>query len=80
MIKAIKAIVDTAGHYARPDVVRVMLNSPGGWNPTGTPYISGELPAMPRAALERSADRHGADMAQVAELADRAQLLIGPSK
>jgi nitrilase len=80
MIKAIKAIVDTAGHYARPDVLRVMLNSPSGWHEVGDPYLSGQLPAIRRSTLERSADRHGADMAQVAEIADRAQLLIGPSK
>jgi hypothetical protein len=26
MVKAVKAIVDTAGHYSRPDVVRLLVN------------------------------------------------------
>lgn len=31
MIKATKAIVDTAGHYARPDLIRLAVCGPGGW-------------------------------------------------
>ena len=36
MIKATKAIVDTMGHYARPDVLRLLVHGEQGWQPAGS--------------------------------------------
>jgi nitrilase len=76
MIKAVKAIVDTAGHYARPDVVRVMLNLKSGWTVVGTPYESGRTRDLPREALLQSADLHQAPLERVEQLADSLRLGI----
>jgi hypothetical protein len=76
MIKAVKAIVDTAGHYSRPDVVRVMLNLKAGWTTVGTPYASGRSSELPRGELHRTADQHEVATDRVEELADGAGLRI----
>jgi nitrilase len=80
MIKAVKAIVDTAGHYSRPDVVRVMLNLKGGWTTVGTPYESGRTRELPRSELHRSADQHEVPIDRVGEVADRAGMRISKPK
>lgn len=36
MIKATKAIVDTLGHYARPDVLKLLVQGGSGWQPAGS--------------------------------------------
>jgi nitrilase len=77
MIKAIKAIVDTMGHYSRPDVVRVMLRGEDGWRLAGEPYASGHLPPISRAALQRAADTREISEERVEQIADEAKLLIG---
>jgi hypothetical protein len=76
MIKAIKAIVDTMGHYSRPDVVRVMLRGEDGWRQAGQPYLSGPTASIPRPALERAADNREVAYDQVARIADDAKLMI----
>jgi nitrilase len=76
MIKAVKAIVDTAGHYSRPDVVRVMLNLKSGWTLVGTPYESGRTRDLPREALLQSADLHEAPLERVEQVADSLRLGI----
>ncbi|HEX3948245.1 MAG TPA: carbon-nitrogen hydrolase family protein [Steroidobacteraceae bacterium] len=80
MIKAVKAIVDTAGHYSRPDVVRVMLNLKAGWATVGTPYASGSMRELPRSELHRSAEEYEVLTERVEEVADRAGLRIAKSK
>jgi nitrilase len=80
MIKAVKAIVDTAGHYSRPDVVRVMLNLKAGWTTVGTPYESGRTRELPRSELHRSADQHEVPIDRVGEVADRAGMRISKPK
>jgi nitrilase len=80
MIKAVKAIVDTAGHYSRPDVVRVMLNRQAGWTTVGSPYESGLMRELPRGELCRSADDHETSMHRVEDVADRAGLRIAEPK
>ncbi|MEM9288121.1 MAG: carbon-nitrogen hydrolase family protein [Pseudomonadota bacterium] len=74
MIKATKAIVDTGGHYGRPDVVRTILNQGGTWQVAGDLYESGPIS---RDALKRSADQHEIEEDKVEQLADQAKLMIG---
>jgi predicted amidohydrolase len=76
MIKAVKAIVDTAGHYGRPDVVRVMLRKGDSWQQPGTPYRSGIEP-IDRSALQRAADTWEVDFEHVEKVADDRQLQLG---
>jgi nitrilase len=67
MIKAFKSIVDTAGHYSRPDVVRLVLNSNG---PSREPLIRYRTffeNLSPR-ALADSADMRGVEARPVEEL------------
>jgi predicted amidohydrolase len=64
MIKAVKSIVDTAGHYSRPDVVRLVVNS----NAPGRESLIGHRSffegVSPR-ALADSADLHGVEVSRV---------------
>lgn len=76
MIKAIKAIVDTAGHYSRPDVVRVMLAGPQGWRDAGERYRGGAIDPLRLDQIERKADEWGADMDDVKRIAESKAVLI----
>jgi nitrilase len=76
MIKAVKCIVDTLGHYARPDVVRVQLNSPDGWRDVGTAYASGALPPVAHDDLSRAADAAGIEPQQMAETLERLRIKV----
>lgn len=74
MIKVVKAIVDTAGHYARPDVLRLQLRTDAGWEDV----VGGRLleqVTTDRAGLRRNARENGVDPelveATVADLAER---------
>jgi predicted amidohydrolase len=67
MIKAMKAIVDTMGHYARPDVLRLQVRRNDVWMPANAPFAP---PRIDRDALARAADRHGVDLDAVRELAE----------
>lgn len=70
MIKAVKAIVDTAGHYSRQDVVRLQVRTGAGWQ-TWPP--AGRLPeaALRRERdLRRAAERHEVEADRVVELAE----------
>jgi predicted amidohydrolase len=73
MIKATKAIVDTGGHYSRPDVVRTIINQNDEWQLAGEPYESGPLN---QEQLKRSADRYEIEQDKVEEVADARKLLI----
>lgn len=57
MRKAHHAVLDTCGHYSRPDLFRLMVNTPKGWQQAGTPRFSD----LPRDGLLRAAERHDVD-------------------
>ncbi len=64
MIKAFKSIVDTAGHYSRPDIVRLVLNSN---TPSREPLISHRTffeNISPKVIAEK-ADMHGVEARRV---------------
>lgn len=73
MIKATKAIVDTGGHYSRPDVVRTIINQNDEWRLAGDAYSSGPLP---REGLKRAAERYEIEEEKVEQVADAKKLLI----
>jgi hypothetical protein len=67
MIKAFKSIVDTAGHYSRPDIVRLVLNSNA---PSREPLLAQRAffeNISPRILAEK-ADMHGVEATRVEEL------------
>ena len=67
MIKAFKSIVDTAGHYSRPDIVRLVLNSN---TPSREPLITHRTffeNISPR-VLAENAEVHGVETRRVEEL------------
>jgi len=75
MIKAWKAIIDTNGHYARPDLVRLSVTN---HTPSQYPVI---LRTQPRPGLlAEAAERHGVEPALVESvLHDAARLgVAGP--
>jgi len=65
MKKAWNAIIDTVGHYARPDVLRLSIRTDDGWRTVDSSYAG----RARRDALRRSAERHDVDDALVEELA-----------
>jgi hypothetical protein len=67
MIKAVKAIVDTAGHYSRPDVVRLVVNDQA---PGRQPVLDRRpfFESLPQRALAEAAERHGIEPSQVENL------------
>lgn len=67
MIKAAKAIIDTMGHYARPDVFRLMVRRNDAWAPASAAYAA---PRVDRDALARAADHHEVDLPRVEALAE----------
>lgn len=77
MIKAVKAIVDTLGHYDRSDAVRVQIRKNDQWQSPGEAYGSSRLVRLDPSTLQRTADAHGISMDRVEEIADQRQLLIG---
>ena len=67
MIKATKAIVDTVGHYARPDVLRLLVRRNDTWSPANARFTA---PRLDRAMLTPAADRNEVSLDTVEELAD----------
>ncbi len=67
MIKAWKSIIDTAGHYSRPDIVRLVLNRNAPSQEPLVAYRSFFEGISPR-ALADAADRHGVDAPRVEHL------------
>lgn len=67
MIKAWKAIIDTAGHYARPDLVRLMVSDHAPSRERVVSFRSSLENAQPR-ALADAADRREVEPAQVEAL------------
>lgn len=70
MIKAWKAIVDTAGHYARPDVLRLMVRQEAGWIPAGSAHKAVDA-AVPRDPLKRAAERYEVKEETVQDLLEK---------
>lgn len=78
MKKAWNAIIDTAGHYSRPDVVRLQVRGERDWIPAGDlRALERGLAAAPSWALEAAADAHGVEPAAVAGVAEQALLSRG---
>jgi hypothetical protein len=69
MIKAWKAIIDTSGHYSRPDLVRLMVSDHAPSRDRVVAFHSSLENASPR-ALAEAADRHGVEPARVEALVD----------
>ena len=67
MIKVMKAIVDTMGHYARPDVLRLQVRRNDAWMPASARYAP---PRLDKDRLARAADRHEVDADLVQEAAE----------
>jgi hypothetical protein len=69
MIKVWKSIVDTMGHYARPDVLKLMIRGEGDWAKAGTSaaFVSETLS---RDRLRRAADEHEVEADTVEEMAE----------
>jgi len=67
MVKAVKAIVDTAGHYSRPDVVRLLVNDQA---PGREPVIRSRsfFESLSPRVLADAADAHGVEPSQVETL------------
>jgi predicted amidohydrolase len=78
MIKATKAIIDTMGHYARPDVLRLLVQGEQGWQPAGSsPDLAPIRHQLSDDALSRAADAQDVDPARVLELAEAMRRAIG---
>jgi len=78
MIKATKAIVDTMGHYARPDVLRLLVRGEQGWHPAGSVRDLAPIRlTLKDEALMRAADTHDVDPATVVELAEEVRRAAG---
>lgn len=78
MIKATKAIVDTMGHYARPDVLKLLVRRSGGWSPAGAARDLGAVRAtLSDDALKRAAEGRDVDPEKVVELAEGVRRATG---
>lgn len=65
MIKTVKAIVDTAGHYARPDSLRLATRTNGGWAILSD---ADHVPSGFGERLARSLEKYGLDVAEEPEI------------
>lgn len=78
MIKATKAIVDTMGHYARPDVLKLLVRREQGWTPAATARDLAPIrAALSDDALQRAADGRDVDPDKVVELAEGVRRAAG---
>ena len=67
MIKAWKAIIDTAGHYSRPDLVRLMVSNHAP-SRDGVLAFHSSLESLSPRSLADAADRHGVEPARAEAL------------
>lgn len=78
MIKATKAIVDTMGHYARPDVLKLLVRRQQGWTEAATARDLAPIrAALSDDALQRAAEERDVDPEKVIELADGVRRAAG---
>ena len=78
MIKATKAIIDTMGHYARPDVLKLLVRNEQGWLPAGSARdLSPVRAALTDDSLRRAADARDVDAEKVIELAEGVRRITG---
>lgn len=78
MIKATKAIIDTMGHYARPDVLRLLVQREQGWEEAGSARDLAPIRhALTNDALARAAEARDVDPARVVELAEEVRRATG---
>jgi nitrilase len=78
MIKATKAIVDTMGHYARPDVLKLLVRREQGWTSAATARDLAPIrAALSDDALQRAADGRDVDPEKVIELAEGVRRAAG---
>ena len=71
MIKAWKSIIDTAGHYSRPDLVRLVVNGQAPSRERVLSYRSFFETISPR-LLAEAADAHGVDASRAEALLEQA--------
>jgi hypothetical protein len=69
MIKALRSIVDTVGHYARPDVFKLLIRQDE-WREAGS--RGKRIPQSLADKLKRSAEAHDVDESKVLDMAARA--------
>lgn len=72
MIKAVKAILDSVGHYDRPDVLRLLVRREQGWTSADTIYTPA-LPEFNRDSLRRAADQQDVDESLVYQVVEEIQ-------
>jgi predicted amidohydrolase len=77
MIKAVKAIVDTLGHYGRADAVRVQVCRNGTWQLAGEAYGPSRVVRVDQSAVQRAADIREVPMERVEEVAHARRVVIG---
>lgn len=78
MIKATKAIVDTMGHYARPDVLKLLVRRGQGWQEAGGARDLAPIrAALSDDALSRAAEARDVDPEKVVELAESVRRATG---
>src|SRR5690606_29732372 len=68
MIKALRSIVDTVGHYGRPDVFKLLIRQDE-WREVGS--RGRRIPSHLADRLKRAAEAHDVDEAVVLETAGR---------
>jgi len=69
MIKVWKAIIDTVGHYARPDILRLEYTPPPAYGVTEAAVEAFER--APRAAIEQVAERHDVSPGKIESAVER---------
>jgi hypothetical protein len=65
-VKIAKAVIDTVGHYARPDLFTLAFHGRAAEG-AGRARARRAVESLPRGELARIADRHEVDPAQIEE-------------
>jgi len=70
MIKAVKSILDSVGHYDRPDVLRLLVRREEGWEPADKPYKPVPI-QFDHDKLRKAAEHYDVDDSLVYDLANK---------